>query len=224
MFSGEKDVAGDVWLCVYEALKKTPAESWENVTAADKAELDVAVRRYESQLKLKRAGEIDRSVLVRWLVQCLAKLQRVRQTMVETKLLIAGFDKGNPHLFILDKSEKPHRLNKEGFAIIGDGDHYVEKFLTSYVCFKPEDSLVDVIFKLCAAKFMGEAHRAVGKKTCVTIHNAQRKWWILPPDEVAHIREMCRRAPPDAKELIDRSQLEASIDDWGELHFPQRPS
>jgi len=198
MFAGEDRVFNDVCLAGFRRMTGLQSESWTEVMKITKEELDTGVKVHESALTREQAGgQAD-----------------IRLRHVKTALVVAGFERTTPHVCVIDDSPNPQCFGRRGFAVIGDGHWPVEQVIEKYWEFKRGESVESAIFKLCAAKFAGESHRAVGHKTCVTIHGEDGVWQVIHNDDLEIVRTACRDVPAGVCERLRSSSALSKFNPW----------
>lgn len=207
LYTGETRIAEEVWGSTRGALIGRD-ETMDTVWKIHQAKFAAALERFEAELKDKKDN-----------YQCPQHCG-----LAETKLLIAGFDrKDMPRILIMDKHHTrdgdPPQQVTEGFSAVGNGDNIAKVFLEKFYPFSKDDPIEATIFKLCAAKVALEPHRAIGKETSVTVHNAKGGWWGLRPAAIDQIRLLCQRVPTEVESLIASSLADATIGDDGEILF-----
>jgi hypothetical protein len=128
---------------------------------------------------------------------------------LDTHFIIAGFElDGAPHLFsVVDPGISEDHLSL-GFHAIGTGSPRCVGAL--FGTYDSSLSIVDLIYRLCEAKFLGESAMGVGKKTFVDVFSSDGIHQGLVPDLVEPIRAIWQKEglppmPASARAEISRS-------------------
>jgi hypothetical protein len=136
-------------------------------------------------------------------------LYQLNAIKLETSFIVAGFDlDGTPHLFSLaDPGVTEDHLNL-GFHAIGTG--WIRAVGSLFSTYDAALSTVDLIYRICEAKFLGESALGVGKKTFVDVISADGIHQGLLPELVEPIRHIWQTegippVPSSARAEISRS-------------------
>ena len=134
---------------------------------------------------------------------------KIEETALGVQIVVAGFEPDHwPRIFSI--TGRGRRLSHEmyGFVTIGTGATVAEASLTS--TYDEALDAVTLTYRVCEAKFLGEAAYGVGKKTCVVMlspHGTPHD--LLAPEQVEPIRKICeeeraRPVPEAASEAIQK--------------------
>lgn len=94
-------------------------------------------------------------------------LSKIDALQVGLDFLVYGYDNRNvAHLFYVKDPGKAESLDIEGYGVIGSGWVLAEASLTSRPL--PIDFKVNMIYRLCEAKFTAEGARSVGRETVLS--------------------------------------------------------
>jgi hypothetical protein len=136
-------------------------------------------------------------------------LYQLNAINLDTSFIIAGFDlDGTAHLFsVVDPGITEDHLSL-GFHAIGSGSQRCVGAL--FGTYESSLSTVDLIYRLCEAKFLGESAMGVGKKTFVDVFSHNGIHQGLIPDLVEPIRTIWQKEglsplPSSARAEISRS-------------------
>ncbi len=114
---------------------------------------------------------------------------KIASIKIRLKFLVCGLHRGEGHILGFDGDGAPVSYNKLGFWAIGDGapvalaslgfaNHRIPQFVGQM-------SLAECVYQVCAAKFMAETVRTVGRKTFLVIYgpNDGQVRFIFASDE-----------------------------------------
>jgi len=98
--------------------------------------------------------------------------KQIEKIELETDILLCGFSVGGGGSIVAIKDPGViETYEHEGYAAIGAGSYLAEQVLDA--TFDPHAPKEEIIYRLCEAKFWGEAAEGVGDSTLITIHNSQ---------------------------------------------------
>jgi len=129
---------------------------------------------------------------------------------LDTEFLVGGFDiqpTGTiPRLFSLSDPGVTAYRDAQSYCAIGIGSTLANATLTT-LPFDPFDSLQNIIYRLCEAKFRGESALGVGKMTFVVVLYPDGKTAAIFPERTEQIRSLWGAkgkppVPPEAAQLI----------------------
>jgi hypothetical protein len=213
MFAGSPSIYGSVLKRIRAHLTKAD-ESGESVrSAAENAFRDELSHKIEGQLLspygLTRKEFLEQGKSYFGDEQFTRILYDLNAINLDTSFIIAGFDlDDSPHLFsVVDPGITEDHLSL-GFHAIGSGSRQCVGAL--FGTYDSSLSTVDLIYRLCEAKFLGESAMGVGKKTFVDIFSADGTHQGLVPELVEPIRIIWQKEglpplPSRARDEIERS-------------------
>jgi hypothetical protein len=216
MFAGSPSIYSNVLKRITGYLNGQE-ESGQNVrAAAENAFRDELAHKIEGQL-LSPFGITRREFLENGKTyfgdeEFTRKLYELNAIRLDTSFIIAGFDDDaphfTPHLFSINDPGVTKDHLSLGFHAIGSGYHRCAAALMG--SYDSELSTVDIIYRLCEAKFLGESAMGVGKKTFVDVFATDGIHQGLVPKLVEPIRaiwqnEGLRPVPVKAQNEISRS-------------------
>lgn len=131
---------------------------------------------------------------------------RIERIRLDTEVLIAGFDPGgHPHVISIVDPGVGTSHSALGFRAIGSG--YV--LATGSLCatYRRDASPVDLSYRLCEAKFLGEAALGVGKHTFLVEIDQAGQHRAIFSEQLAAVRKIWQRegrpkVPRRAAEVI----------------------
>lgn len=107
---------------------------------------------------------------------------------LKTDFLVAGYVKDHPHLFSFGDPGTKYVHDAVGYHAIGCGAALADAALNH--TFKSFLPLVNLIYRLLEAKFLGEAAPGVGKNTLVTILKPTGEWGKFPIPKIHQIKQI----------------------------------
>lgn len=196
MFAGSPSIYTRILRTVYGRLSDGP-ESITNVLVAFE-------KSFQDELRMKIEGELLSPYgLTRQMFfergreyfgdeEFIRIVDRINTTKLETDFIVAGFDpEGSPQLFSLtDPGISEDRLGL-GFHAIGTG--WMRALGSLYGTYSTDLSTIDLIYRVCEAKFLGEIALGVGKRTFVDVIAPDGTHRGLNPDRVEFIRRIWQK-------------------------------
>jgi hypothetical protein len=119
-------------------------------------------------------------------------LAKVEEATLGTTFLVAGVEPtGVVRMFSVENPGVVHYWDRLGYHAIGSGD--VLAIASLHRTFKFGLSLADTIYRLCEAKFLGEAAHGVGTHTVVEVVYANGTCQIMWQPDVEALRPIWRQ-------------------------------
>jgi len=193
MFAGSPSVNGGIMTSVY-GLLEGKQESFDEVVAAFEKAFRLALKRKIDGELLSPYG-LDRDAFFKRgrgyfgeeeFSRILYQLNAIK---LETSFLVVGFDPNSfPQIFSVFDPGVFEDHNHLGFHAIGTG--WMRALGSLYGTYDGDLSTLDLIYRLCEAKFLGESALGVGKDTFIDVISPDGTHQVLYPQQVEPIRSI----------------------------------
>jgi hypothetical protein len=225
MFAGSPSV----WTKVFHRAGGLIASGGETFSEVESAFLLA----FREELKLKIEGEIlgpfgiDRETFLKkgreffGDIEFSRLLAQISAAGLETDFLVAGFEpNGWPRIFSVSDPGVSEVHSNLGFSAIGSGSPRAFNSLCS--TYDPGLSTVDLVYRMCEAKFLGESAYGVGKNTFVIVIAPNGNQQRLRPEHVETIRPIWEKQgiPPVPIEAFGAISLNLQEMNWAKRPTP----
>jgi len=212
MYSGDPSTCQMVTTTARDHLKGTDESAHDVLTAFSKGFADELERKIECEILapygMTRAEFLKdgRGYLGDTAFNQI--LYAISNAKLGTDFLVAGFGvTGQPSIFSFSDPGTAYVHNATNIHVIGAGCELANASLITN--FDPFDSLTDIIYRLCEAKFIGEAAPSVGQSTLVTVLDKDHKWTGIRPKNAWAIKNLWEKkgkpkVPSQAGQLITK--------------------
>jgi ATP-dependent protease HslVU (ClpYQ) peptidase subunit len=132
----------------------------------------------------------------------------IKETRLDTTIMVCGFDvSGTPRVFSISDPGVATSHDAAGFHAIGSGTFSALGAL--YAHYDPNGTWVDLAYRMCEAKFLGESALGVGKNTAMLLMEPDGSARIMPLRPIEQIRDVWREfgrppVPEQGREFVRR--------------------